>query len=488
LLDIEPSAKTRGEIWTGSDDGVVQLSRDGGHHWKNVTPPGVQPDGRVETIAPSPLVAGTAYAVIDRHLLGDYAPYAFVTHDWGARWTPIAAGLPPEPARSIRPDTRNPHLVYAGFENAFRLSYDDGAHWRKPGLGLPPVAVYDIRVQPRWNDLILATHGRAAWILDDLTPLQQLPEAEAAGAMVFQPRTAYQFSARANDEGLYTRFSGKNPAAGAMISFYQAKPGAQPPPIEILDASGRVVRHLRGTVLIAERETPVVTNFAGLNRVNWDLREDGPVRWTGAAKEEYRGPRVGVASVPGTYTVRMMLGGRSFSRTFRVEPDPRIRFSTADYRAAYTFAKTHFAEYSRLNDALNRLDAYAASAAQRAKDAAPELTASLARVRTNALALRGRLTADFTNDEDSIQQPGRIREDMSGLFFAAGSPPSAATLAYAARVDARFAVVMRAVAAFERDDVAPADALLRAAGKPALARTGAKRADVLQEAGAGEDD
>ena len=103
-----------------------------------------------------------------------------------------------------------------GLENSFWLSYDDGAHWRKPALGLPPVAMYDIRVQPRWNDLILATHGRAAWILDDLTPLQQLPQAEAAGAMLFAPRTAYQFSTHANDEGLYTRYAGKNPPAGAI--------------------------------------------------------------------------------------------------------------------------------------------------------------------------------------------------------------------------------------------------------------------------------
>jgi photosystem II stability/assembly factor-like uncharacterized protein len=488
LLDIEPSTTARGEIWTGSDDGLVEVTRDGGKHWRNVTPPGIQPDGRVETIAPSPLVRGTAYAVIDRHLLGDYAPYAFVTHDWGARWTRISGGLPAEPARSIRPDTRNAHLVYAGLENSFWLSYDDGAHWRKPVLGLPPAAIYDIRVQPRWNDLILASHGRAAWILDDLTPVQQLPQAETAGAMLFQPRTAYQFSTRSNDEGLYTRFAGKNPPGGAMLSFYQATPGAKPPPIEILDAHGRIVRHLRGTVRVAERETPVVTNFAGLNRVNWDMREDGPVRWDGAAKDEYRGPRVGPACVPGTYTARMTIGSRTFSRSFRIEPDPRSHATAADYRTAHAFAALHLDEYSRLNAALNRLDAYAASAAQRRKDAGPGLMPALDAVRAKALAFRGRLTADFANDEDFIGRPGRIREDMSGLFFGSGAPPSAATLAYAARVDGQFAAVMREVSAFEAGDVARADALLRAAGKPVLSRSGAKRADVLGESDAGGED
>ncbi len=481
LLDIEPSAKTRGEIWTGSDDGLVQLSRDGGKHWRNVTPPGVAPDGRAEMVAPSPMTAGTTYAVIDRHLLGDDAPYVFVTRDWGAHWMRLSAGLPGQPARSIRPDTRNPHLVYLGLENSFWLSYDDGAHWRRPALGLPTTAAYDMRVQPRWNDLIVATHGRAAWILDDLTPIQQLPRAEAAGAMLFAPRTAYLFSTHANDEGLYTRYGGKNPPNGALLSFYQTTPAARRPELEILDARGHVVRHLRGTLRVNEREIPVVTNLAGINRVTWDLREDGPVRWAGAAREEYRGPRVGVAVVPGTYTVRVVLAGKTLSQTLHVQGDPRAHFTAADYRTAYEFAKRHLVETSQLDAALNRLDAYAASAAARAKDAGGELVPLLGGVRAKALALRGRLTADYTNDEDSIQHPGRIREDLQGLQFGAGAPPSAATIDYAGRVDRAFAAAMRDVTAFERGDVVRADAALKAAGKSGLASSGAKRADVLGE-------
>ncbi|MBV8643606.1 MAG: hypothetical protein JO225_06790, partial [Candidatus Eremiobacteraeota bacterium] len=480
LLDIEPSAKTRGEIWTGSDDGMVHLTRNGGARWSNVTPPGVAPDGRAEMISPSPLVAGTAYTVIDRHLLGDDAPYVFVTRDYGAHWTKIIDGLPAgEPARSVRADTRNPNLVYLGLENSFWLSYDGGAHWRKPALGLPTVATYDIRVQPRWNDLILATHGRAAWILDDLAPVQQLPQAEAAGAMLFAPRTTYAFAQHANDEGLYTRYAGKNPPTGAMITFYQAQPGAKSPEVEILDARGHVVRHLRGTNRVGEREVPVVTNFAGLNRITWDLREDGPVRWNGAAKEEFKGPRVGVAVVPGTYTVRMTLGGKTLSAPFRVAPDPRAHYTLAEYQAAYAFAKRHLEEYSRIDDTLNRLDGYAASAADRAKGANGPLAAQLAALRARALALRARLTADYTNDEDSIQRPGLVREDLQGLLFGAGAPPNAATLEYATRVDGAFDGALRDVTVFERDDVAPVNAALRSAGKPALATSGAKRADVV---------
>ncbi len=492
ILDIEPSAKTRGEIWVGTDDGLVQLTRDGGKHWRNVTPPGVPADGRAEMVSPSPLAAGSAYAVIDRHYVGDHTPYVFVTHDYGASWARIAEGLPQQEPRAIRADTRNPHLVYLGLENSFWLSYDDGAHWRKPGLGLPTVATYDIRVQPRWNDLIVATHGRAAFVLDDLTPLQQLPQAQAAGAMLFAPRPAYAFSRHANDQGLYTRYAGKNPPAGALISFYQTTPGASAPALEILDANGRVVRRIAGTTRVDEREIPLVTNDAGINRVVWDLREDGPVRWDGAAKDEYKGPRTGTAVVPGRYTVRIALGGRTFTAPLRVEADPRAHLTAADYRAAYAFSRQHLGEYSALDAALNRLDAYAASSAARAQGAAPALAATLRDVRAEALALRGRLTADFTNDEDSIARPGRLREDLQSLtgtgFFASGAPPNAAQREYAGRVDAAYAAVMRDVAAFERGDVARANAALRAAGKPALATSGAKRADVVGGEAPAEDD
>ena len=479
LLDIESSTKTRGEIWTGSDDGMVHVTRDGGKHWADVTPRGVQPDGRAEMVAPSPLVAGTAYAVIDRHLLGDDAPYVFVTHDDGAHWQPIASGLPADqPARSIRPDPRNPHLVYLGLENSFWLSYDDGAHWTKPELGLPTVATYDIRVQPRFNDLIVATHGRALWVLDDLTPLQELPAAEAAGVALFPVRTAYLYSLHSNDEGLYTDFAGKNPPPGATIAFYQKTPGAKAPEIDILDASGRVVRHISGSERVNGRDVPRVTNFAGINRITWDLHEDGPVRWTGAAREQYMGPRTGTLVVPGTYAARITLGGRTFTERFRVEPDPRAHYTTAQYAAAHAFAEKHVREYSEIDATLNRLDAYAASAAQRAKDA-PALAAELGAVREKALALRGQLTADQTNDEDFIQRPGRIREDIQVLSYFSGGPPTPAVLNYAARVDGALAQVMREVAAFERDDVARADTALKAAGKPALATSGAKRVDVV---------
>ena len=173
---------SHGEIWVGTDDGYVQMTRDGGAHWHNVTPPGTPEYARIETVAPSPIVAGTAYAIADNHRLGDYAPYAYVTHDYGATWTKIVNGLPAgQYVRTIRPDPRNRNLLYAGTENGMWISYDAGAHWQDFRINLPAVSVRDIHIEPQFDDLVVATHGRDLWILDDVGSVQQLGAAERAG-------------------------------------------------------------------------------------------------------------------------------------------------------------------------------------------------------------------------------------------------------------------------------------------------------------------
>jgi photosystem II stability/assembly factor-like uncharacterized protein len=476
ILDIEASPLRRGEIWVGTDDGLVQLTRDGGGTWLRVTPE-VAPDGRFEIVAPSTLVAGTAYAVYDRHEVGDRAPHVYVTQDWGATWSAIDGGLPADqPARSIRPDTRNPHLVYVGLERSVWASWDDGAHWRSLQLNLPPAPVYDIRVQPRWNDLLLATHGRSLWILDDLAVVQNLPSAEAAGTMVFEPRPAYAFSQHSDEEGSYTRFAGQNPPNGAIVDFYQAKAAAKPPPVEVLNSGGRVIRHIRGTRKVGQREVPLVTNDAGINRVVWDFREDGPIRWMGAAREEYRGPRVGVAVVPGTYAVRVTLAGATTTRALVVRPDPRARLSRAALQTAHDFYAREIAEYSQVDAALNRLDSVIASGNRAIDDAGKAgnaaLVTHLQSVVDRAKTVRAELTADYHNDEDSIQRPGRLREDLETFTrgFISG-PVTPALRDYAARVEFAYRATLRDVQSFFATDVPQADAALEAAGLPPLENT-----------------
>lgn len=283
ILDIEGSQLKRGEIWVGTDDGLVQLTRDGGKHWTNVTPSGAPEYGRFATVAPSTLVAGTAYAINDAHEMGDSAPYVYVTHDYGAHWTKIVNGLPlNEWARSVRPDIRDRNLIYLGTEEGVWISFDGGANWQSFKNDLPTVSVHDIRLQPQYDDLVIATHGRSVYIMDDVRPVQGLQQATSTGTWLFTPRDGYEWTLHENDEGTYTNYAADNPPFGVMLTFYQKEPQKGAPALDILDAHGRVIRSVSGTHKIGGKDEPYIPNKAGLNRYTWDFTVNGPVKWKAA--------------------------------------------------------------------------------------------------------------------------------------------------------------------------------------------------------------
>ncbi|MBV8281153.1 MAG: hypothetical protein JO347_03705, partial [Candidatus Eremiobacteraeota bacterium] len=255
LLSIAPSPLDASVIWVGTDDGLVQITRDGGVHWSAVTPP-VAPYGRVENIEASPFAAGSAFVTVDRHLLGDRTPHIFATDDFGATWHSISAGLPADQyAHVVRQDPHNAALLFAGLEQGIWISLDRGAHWQSLQGDLPVAAVRDLRIQPSAGDLLVATHGRGFYVLDDLTALEQLNTAKAAAAYLFAPRTAYawyrgwltiygvQLGEGSAPEGM---FVGENPPEGAIITYYLARKLPSAPRIEILDSAGAVVRALTG--------------------------------------------------------------------------------------------------------------------------------------------------------------------------------------------------------------------------------------------------
>jgi photosystem II stability/assembly factor-like uncharacterized protein len=472
LLYIEGSQIDRGEIWVGTDDGYAQMTRDGGAHWSNVTPPGTPEYARVETTAPSPLVAGTAYVVADNHRMGDYAPYVFVTRDYGASWTKIVNGLPPDQyVRTIRPDDRNPYLLYAGTEAGMWISFDEGSHWEDFRLNLPPASVRDIRIAPQFDDLVVATHGRDVWIFDDLGSVQQLGNAQRAGAMLFAPRVAYEYHYHSNDLGIYTRFAGENPPKGAILDFYQSAPQNSPPTMQILDAAGRVIRTVRGTHKVGGKEVPSVPNKAGINRYVWDFTEDPPLKWYGAAKEEYQGPKTGPTVVPATYTVRLELGGTILTQTVTVKGDPRDSWTAAQYQAGYAFAQKYSAVYGKIDEALNNLDAVKKSltSAAAASKSISSLAAQIAGATQRWQPVFAEFTADYKNDEDSIQRPGSLRESIPRTGLGGPElPPTAAQLDYAKRFDAAYAEAIAGYNAYV-ESLAPLQAALQRAGMKPLA-------------------
>lgn len=469
LLYIEGSAIDRGEIWAGTDDGYAQMTRNGtadDPQWRNVTPPGTPELARIETTAPSPLVAGTAYVVADNHRMGDYAPYVFVTHDYGATWEKIVNGLPPDQyVRTIRPDTKNQSLLYAGTEAGLWISFDAGAHWQDFRINLPPVSVRDIRIQPQFDDLVLATHGRDAWILDDLSSIQQLGNAAAAGVMLYPPRTAYEYHYHSNDLGIYTRFAGDNPPKGAIVDFYQNAPQKSPPTLQIVDSAGRVVRTVSGTHKVKGKEEPYVANKAGINRYVWDFTEDAPTKWYGAAKEDYQGPKTGPIVVPGVYGVRLTLGARTLQATIAVKGDPRDAWTQAQYQAGYDYARKYATVYGKIDQALNDMDAITKSlaAASKAGKADASLGDAIAAAQQQWTAVFGAFTANYKNDEDSIQRGGSLRESIPRTGFGGQLPPTAAQLEFAQRFDAGYASAMQGYNSYVAS-LAPLQTRLKSAG------------------------
>ncbi|HET9030312.1 MAG TPA: hypothetical protein VFN49_09045 [Candidatus Aquilonibacter sp.] len=442
ILDIEGSKISKGEIWVGTDDGVIQMTRDGGKHWTNVTPPGGPKYGRYASIAPSPLVPGTAYAINDGHYTGDNKPYVFVTHDYGKHWASITNGLPAaEWARAVGADIKNRNIVYLGTEEGMWISFNGGTSWEKFKNNLPTVSVHDIRMQPQFDDLVIATHGRGIYIMDDMAPVQDLQTAIARGTYLFPIRTSYQYNLRGDDEGTYTNYAAENPPQGTMITFYQKSADAKnPPKLEILDSMGRAVRTYAGTHKVHGKDMPWVTNKVGINRFVWDWSTDGPVKWYGAARERYQGPNGGPFVPPGTYTARLTIGKQTFTQRFVVKADPKTKYTQAQLVQSYQMAKRGEAMFSQVDTMLNNLDTVkksideATKAATKAND--PTTGDALKAIAQAREALFTTLTADYHNDEDSIQMPGKLREDVQTLSYFGGGEVTPALTEYMNRSQA----------------------------------------------------
>ncbi len=322
ILTIAPSPRDSNVIWVGTDDGNIQITRNGGKSWTNVSAglPGIAPFAWISTIDASPYDAGTAFVAASHWQTGDYRPYAFMTTDYGRTWKSISSNLPQRGwVHVVRQDPRNPDLLFLGTEFGVYASWDRGGRWHSIRNGIPAAPVRDIQVHPRDNDLIIATHGRGIFILDDITPLQQLRTAITANALLFDVRPATRWVMWRNDGNLGQKvWVGENPPDGALIRYYLKERSTQPIAVTISDAAGNVVRKLSGGA-----------GNAGVNQMVWDLSYDPA---TGAGTGGRGGGRGGGAPevVPGQFTVKMSLAGREFSKSLVVNLDPRANVTTAD--------------------------------------------------------------------------------------------------------------------------------------------------------------
>ncbi|HKI85708.1 MAG TPA: hypothetical protein VKA53_03080, partial [Thermoanaerobaculia bacterium] len=343
---LAPSPLDANLLWAGTDDGLVWVTHDDGAHWENVTPPVLTPWSKVGIIEASHDDPGTAYVAVDRHRLDDRKPYIYKTTDGGKSWTLIVDGIPGDHfVNAVREDPERRGMLYAATEEGVSFSLDDGAHWQSLELNLPATSVRDLVVHG--NDLVIATHGRGIWIMDDMSLLRQLtPEVASADAWLFRPATAYRFH--------FAGFTGTpmpkdepmapNPPNGAYIDYALKSASSSPVTLEIRDGSGAVVGHWSSADKVATpdiahmRMAPVwfippshLSAAAGMHRFVWDLD------YFSHGGSSFRGG--GIWAPPGEYKITLNADGKTQTQTLTVAPDPRVDLPASAYQAQFELAK-----------------------------------------------------------------------------------------------------------------------------------------------------
>lgn len=352
ITTIDESPLNTSVLWVGTDDGNLQVSRDGGQNWENVASrvPGVPKGTYVTRVVASQYDEGTAYVTLDGHRSNDFHVYLFKTINYGRTWKNLGAGIPQETGtlHVIREHPTDKNMLFVGAEFGAYFSLDGGESWNKLKMGLPTVPVDDIQIQPRENDLILATHGRSIYIFDNLTSLQQL-NSQVLGETLHLFPIRNTIAWRIYNNRWFDAqqvFLGPNPPDGALIDFYlKEKPAkGQAVKITILDSSGKSIRQI-------EDRAPQ----AGINRVNWDLRYDPPVKLTPEQEEAlaqgiFGGGARGPIADPGTYTVKVSLGDDSQTHTVQLQQDPRIQITSADAAARHAAIMQMYELYKSGNE------------------------------------------------------------------------------------------------------------------------------------------
>jgi photosystem II stability/assembly factor-like uncharacterized protein len=444
IFAVAESPLQKGVIWAGSDDGLVHLTRDDGGNWQNVTPKDLPEWGTVSLVDASPTDAATAYVAVDRHRLDDLAPYIFATHDFGKTWTKIVSGIPNGSfVRAVRQDPVNKNMLYAGTESGVFISWDDGSHWQPLKLNLPGVPIHDLVV--RNNDLVIATHGRAFWSLDDIAPLRELASAAHAEVYLYKPAPAFRQRGRGFQIPSQAPV-GQNPPSPAVLDYFLKTAPQGEVTLEILDAQGKLVRKYsnqepKKKPQVAETESefeeftppaaPKLPVKAGMNRFPWDLRYAAPANVPGLA--QWGGRPRGPLAIPGTYTARLTVADKQYSVPLEVKPDPRVQATPADLAKQFELATEIARRTGQANDAVNQmrdLRTQLAELKQRyEKDArAKELLAAAEALEKKVMPVEEEIAQTKSKaSEDPLNYPVRVNNKLLLLQQTVESADSAPT-------------------------------------------------------------
>jgi len=332
IFVIAESPYTKDEIWTGSDDGLLHVTTDGGKNWKNVTP-SISPKYNMwNSIDVNPFVKGGAYAVATSYKFGDYTPYIYKTSDYGKTWTLITSGIPTEEfVRVVRADPKRQGLLYAGTEKGMWISFDDGASWSKLQLNLPSVPIADLAIKN--DNLIAATHGRSFWLIDDLTPLHQLTASMGTReSVLFKPMASYRMPGNAGGRGVNRKLEGENHPGGVMVHYFvKSADNNSEIKLDILESNGTIIKSYSNKARGAEQ----LSVKSGGNRFVWDMRYPGYKTFPGMVF--YGSPNNGPKAVPGKYKVRLTVNGNASEQEFEILKDPRIKTTQEELQAQFEF-------------------------------------------------------------------------------------------------------------------------------------------------------
>src|SRR6516164_9106207 len=424
IFAIAESPLSRGMIWVGTDDGLIQLTRDGGGKWVNVTPRDMPEWSTISIIEPSRYDANTAYVAVDRHKLDDIKPYVFRTSDGGKSWTRIDTGLPEGSfVHAVREDSVKRELLYAATETGVFVSFDSGRHWQSLQLNLPRTPVHDLVVKD--DDLAIATHGRSFWILDDVTPLREVGNAASAtGAYLYKPAAGYRLY---YPDQVDTRPpAGQNPPAGVMIDYYLPTAPTGPVTLDILAADGSVVRHLTSVKPQQAEQPPewpdqvkpakTLPTAAGMNRFVWDLRYDDPVQIPDAF---YQGlPPRGPIALPGPYTLKLTYEGQTHTAPLALQADPRVKGSLAGLQQKFALSMQVYHDQDALHRTVNDIRAFKGEVAAAPKSSASNPANAALVAEGNSLVQRASeiesvlMQVNIKGSEANLNYPGMLNEQI----------------------------------------------------------------------------
>ena len=470
IISLAESPLQKGLLWVGTDDGRLWKSPDDGVSWIELTQnvPNLPPNSPVSHVEPSRAGVDVAYVAFDRHLLNDFKPYVYKTTDGGKTWQLITNGLPDEAyVFVVREDPRNLNLLYAGTERGLFISFDAGQNWQKfPNV--PPVPVHDIQVHPLMNDLVLGTHGRSVYVLDDVTPLQEAtPAIVEKPAHLFTPPTAWRYSSRMTRYGRGDRpIVSPNPPYGAMITFYlKERPKQGRVRIQILDSQGNLLRELTR-----------VPQEPGVHRVSWDLRTRGEAVETDdeTPPPPTSGP-LGPQVLPGTYRVKLIAGEFEMEQPITVRMEPALEPYLPQVKAGYQFALETLSMIRQLNRAmqvLNSVETQLNNLRQTARQQNVRLPEALDKAIGEHLKQIADMKAKVDNPNTGLAyaRSARLRGRLNSVYgqMSSNTGPTLAQVAYFNEVKAEFEGVYGEIRAYLTQTAPQLSEQLKANNLPAL--------------------